>query len=418
MSSGDKRPRGLPPITRIELADDKNRLRLIALVGCILIAIIAMVVGLTSALNTEPGWQIIDPSTTGLSCSDDFTLNYYLGAGERSATEEDKALRVLYGEVTTKAYLLFHATFITEQYNNLAHISAHPNEAVTVDPMLYQAFTQIQEAKNRCLYLGPVYAVYEQVLDSETDVEAESFDPAKNAEQAAYVKEIAAFANDSSHIDLELLGENQVRLKVSDEYLAYIQKYELTRLLDFGWMKNAFIVDYLAESLLNQGFSNGYLASFDGYTRNLDARGEQYSFNLFNREENNIDLPAVMHYKKATSIVFLRDYPMSEQDEERYYVYTSGESVTTFIDPADGMQKKALHNLVSYSAGVGCAQLVLQIAPEYVQSSFSAEKLNELTASGIYSIWFDGRTLCYNQKDIDLQIFKSEDVTYTAAYAG
>ena len=418
MSSGDKRPRGLPPITRIELADDKKRLRLIALVGCILIAIIAMVVGLTSALNTQPGWQTIDPATSGLSCSDDFVLNYYLGAGERSATQEQKMLRVLYGEAAAKAYLLFNATMITEQVNNLAYISARPNEVITVDPALYQAFSQVQAAKNRCLYLGPVYVEYERVFSCQTDVDAESFDPAKNAEQAAYVKEIAAFANDPAHIDLELLGDSKVRLNVSDAYLACIGKYDLTRLLDFAWMKNAFIADYLAQTLLDQGFSNGYLASFDGFTRNLDTRGEQYTFNLFNREGKDLYLPAAFHYKKATSIVYLRDYPMSAQDDMLYYMYDSGESVTTFVDPADGMRKNALHNLVSYSENSGCAQLLLQISPVYLRSSFSADGLNALTASGTYSIWFNDRTLCYNQKDMDLQIFKSEDATYTASYVG
>lgn len=418
MRSYDKRPPRVPPVTRIELTDDKRRLRLILLAVCILIAIVAIVIGLTSALTTEPGWQVIEPSTSELSCSGDFVLNYYLGAGELSATQEHKQLRVLYGKATEKAYLLFNESQIAEQSGNLAYVSTHPNETVTVDPALYQAFSQIQAAKNRCLYLGPVYIEYERVFRSETDVEAEAFDPAKDADQAAYVGEITAFANDPMHIDLQLLGDNQVRLYVSDAYLAYIGQYELTRLLDFGWMKNAFIVDYLAESLLDGGYSNGFLASYDGFTRNLDTRGEQYSFNIFNRRGNDIDLPAVFRYKKATSIVFLYDYPMNTQDVNRFYEYASGEAVTTYVDPTDGIRKNALHNLVCYSSEVGCAQLVLQISPIYLQDSFSAGKLVSLSDSGIYSIWFDDHTLYHNQKDIDLQILKSEDVTYTAVYAG
>ena len=418
MSSGDKRPRGLPPITRIELADDKKRLRLIALVGCILIAIIAMVVGLTSALNTEPGWQVIEPSVSGLHCGEDFTLNYYLGAGELSATEEYKALRVLYGEATAKAYLLFHAIYTADQSYNLAYISAHPNEVITVDPALYSALAQIQTAKNRCLYLGPIYAAYEHILGCATDAEAEGFDPAKNAEQASYVGKLAEFANDPGHIDLELLENSQVRLHISSEYQSYIAENELTRLLDLGWMKNAFIVDFLAETLQNAGFSNGYLASYDGYTRNLDARGEQYSFNIFNRDGNNIDLPAVFRYKKPTAIVYLRDYPMSQQDSGQYYVYASGETVTTFIDPADGMEKNALHNLVSYSEKGGCARLALEMSAVFLQDAVTADVLNGLTESEIYSIWFADLTLCYNQKDMDLQILTTEGVTYTTAYAG
>ena len=99
-------------------------------------------------------------------------------------------------------------------------------------------------------------------------------------------------------------------------------------------------------------------------------------------------------------------------------MYASGESVTTFIDPADGMQKNALHNLVSYSEKGGCAQLLLQICSVYLRDSVSAGELNELTASGIYSIWFEERVLCYNDKSLDLQVFQSEDVIYTASYAG
>ena len=108
-----------------------------------------------------------------------------------------------------------------------------------------------------------------------------------------------------------------------------------------------------------------------------------------------------MHYKKATSIVFLRDYPMSAQDDMLYYIYDSGESVTTFVDPADGMRKNARHNLVSYSENSGCAQIVLQISPIYLQSSFSADGLNALTSSGVHSVWFNNRVLCYNEKNID-----------------
>ena len=418
MRSYDKRPPRVPPITRIELTDDKKTLRLVLLAACIAIAVLAFTIGIISALTTEPGWQIIETDSADLNCSNDFVLNYYLGAGELSATEEQKALCMLYTEATEKAFLLFHSTHLTEQYYNLAYISAHPNEVIAVDPVLYEAFVQIQNAQNRCLYLGPAYIEYDRIFACEADIQAEGFDPGKNAEQASYVGKLAEFANDPGHIDLELLENSQVRLHISSEYQSYIAENELTRLLDLGWMKNAFIVDFLADTLQNAGFSNGYLASYDGYTRNLDARGEQYSFNIFNRDGNNIDLPAVFRYKKPTAIVYLRDYPMSQQDSGQYYVYASGETVTTFIDPADGMEKNALHNLVSYSEKGGCARLALEMSAVFLQDAVTADVLNGLTESEIYSIWFADLTLCYNQKDMDLQLLTTEGVTYTTAYAG
>lgn len=418
MSSGDKRPRGIKPVINIELNDDKKRLRIILLIGCLLIAFVALFFGLTSALNTDPGWKTVKAETSELNCGSDFVFHYYLGDSGVSATVENKQLSAIYSEATVKAFWLFHESLQKENLNNVAYLSAHPNETVTVETALYEAFSKIQKAQNRCLYLGAVYREYARIFSSESDAEAQRFDPAQNPEQAAYLKELAAFANDPEHIDLELLENNQVRLKISSDYLAYIQKNELSNLLDFGWMKNAFIVDYLAEKLLDGGFNKGYLVSYDGFTRNLDNRGDAYNFNLFDRDGDDVYLPALFQYEKPVSIVFLRNYPMSDVDKYGYYRFASGRIVTACVDPQDGVSKSALDNLVSYSYQVGCADILLQTTPVYLQDTFSAEELNELTDAGIYSIWFDDKVLYHNEKDVCLQMKNTEDRSYLKAFTG
>ncbi len=47
--------------------------------------------------------------------------------------------------------------------------------------------------------------------------------------------------------------------------------------IDFSWMRNAFIADYLAEGLAARGFGKGALTSFDGFARNLEQGGEDFS---------------------------------------------------------------------------------------------------------------------------------------------
>lgn len=418
MSNADKKPRGIKPVIRIELTDEKKRLRLILLVAFLLIGIIALFFALTSALNTDPGWKEVEVETSDLNCSADFTFQYYLGDAGMSATAEYKQLSVVYSDATVKAFWLFHESLLTEKLNNVAYLNANPNKTVTVKPALYEAFAKIQNAKNRSLYLGPVYLEYDRIFRSESEGEAERVDPVKNQEQAAYLKEIATFANDPEHIDLELLGNNQVRLKVSDAYLDYIQKNELSDLLNFGWMKNAFIADYLADTLQDNGFRKGYLVSFDGYTRNLDDRGIKYNFNLFDRSGNDIYLPAMFQYEKPVSIVFLRNYPMTDKDQSRYYRYSSGQIVTSYIDPADGMNKSAVDNMVSYSYELGCAEILLQIAPVYLKDSCSADEINVLTDVKVNSIWFGDEVLYYNEKEVRLQMNSTEEFSYRAVYTG
>ena len=164
-------------------------------------------------------------------------------------------------------------------------------------------------------------------------------------------------------------------------------------------MTNAFIIDYLAEELCENGYTNGYLASYDGFNRNLDQRGLQYSHNIYDLHNGEVFLPAVYNYQEPSSIVVLRNYPMSEKDRWHYFSYTDGTVTTTFLDPADGAPKSATDNLFVYSRDVGCAEILLQAAPVFIAERLDTEELDSLAAQGIYSIWGEAYELYLNEKD-------------------
>lgn len=387
-----------------ELSDKNRTVRWVLIVILLIVAAVSLTVGILGVLQTPAGWQTVTGRSSGLNCGGEFVLQYEYGAGENSPTAESKALEQLYGKTLEDAWKLFFNEAGASDLKGMYEMNQHPNEQITVDSGLYLALEQLVNSGSRALYLAPVYAEYDRVFYSENESIAKEWDPGQNDDQRAYVQTLAEFATDPQAVQLVLSGSNKVMLQVSQEYLTFAEKNEVRYLVDFGWLRNAFIADYIASVLTDHGFTNGYIASVDGFTRNLDPRGNAYSLNLFNRSEEGIDLAAVMDYTAPQSLVFLRSYPMYDLAYHRYYSFSDGRIVTAMIDPADGQSKAATDNLVSYSAKLGCGQLALSVMPVYVADTFSEDALNDLTEQGIYSVWFSGKRLMHNQKDLKLTV--------------
>lgn len=409
----------LRPVKRIELSEKNIPLRIALAVGFFVIGMILLGIGLFSTLNTQPGWTEIKANPDKRNCSEDFFLNYDFSDSGGSASSLNKQLNLLYTQATEDAYMIFTKDEDGEGIRNLHYLNTHVNEAVEVHPVLYEALSLVREYGSRGIYLAPVYAEYDRVFMADSDVQAAQFDPMKNSEQADYIRELVKYCGDPEMIDLELLGENRVRLNVSGEYLSFAEEYEIEAFLDFNWMKNAFITDYIAGVLQENGFTSGYLASYDGFTRNLDSRGNTYSFNVFDRRGNTVYTPAVMNYSQPVSIVFLRDYRMTQQDQWYYYTYEDGQTVTSYVDPSDGLYKNAVDSLVSYSHTATCGEILLQMLPAYIAEEFSPDTLNALTEKEIYSIWCGDQVICYNQEAISLTLQPdSEGRLYETSFEG
>lgn len=387
-----------------ELSDKNRTVRWVLIVILLAVAVVAIIVGMLGALQTPAGWHTVTASSTKLNCSEEFILQYEYGAGEASPSAESKALELLYGKTAEDAWKLFFNEAGSSDLAGMYELNQHPNEEITINSSLYQALEQVVGSGSRALYLAPVYAQYDRVFYSENEIIAQDCDPGQDTDQRAYVQTLADFARDPEAVQLVLNANNKVTLRVSEEYMSFAEENEIRYLVDFGWLRNAFIVDYIAAMLAENGFTNGYIASVDGFTRNLDQRGNAYSLNLFNKGGDGIDLAAVMDYTSPQSLVFLRSYPMYDLDSRRYYSFADGRTVTAMIDPADGQSKTATDNLVSYSADLSCGQLALAVMPMYVADSLSEDSLNGLAEQGIYSVWFSGKQLKYNDSKLQITV--------------
>lgn len=395
----DRRPY-VKPVTKIELSTKNIKLRWILIIVCLVIAAVSISIGVSSLLNTEPGWQEVEVSSDKRNCSTDFILMYEFTG---SATAQYRQITSLYSTATEDAYAIFTADEEVEGYQNVYSVNANVNEVVTVDETLYNAFALLEAYGVRYQYMAPVYVEYNRVFLADNESDALRYDPARNPETMAYIQEVTAYTNDPEMIRIELLGSNQVRLNVSEEYLAFAEENSIEKYVDFAWMTNAFIIDYIADLLAENGYTDGYLSSYDGFTRNLDARGNSYSFNIFDGKGSDIYMPARMQYAQPTGIVYLRSYAMVDQDKWHYYSFENGNVVTTYLDPADGVSKSAAENLVCYSSDVGCAEILMQAAPVFIADDLKQETLSGLTGQGIYSIWFTDWYLNYNDPNLVLE---------------
>ena len=388
----------LPKIETIKLSEKNIGLRAFAVGVLLLIAALALGSALTDFLNTDPGWQTVEVESDAVNVSTEFQFNYDFSVYGGAASNAYKQMISVYSKATEEAYRIFH-----EEVDSL---NDHVNEPVSVDPVLYEALNKIADSGNRHIYLAPVYQEYNGIFLSGNSGEAEQFDPSKNQDMLPYITAVASYVNDSEMIGLEMLGENQVCLRVSDDYLAFAQEYEIEKFVDLNWMTNAFVVDYLAQTMIDNGYTCGYIASYDGFTRNLDTRGNSYNFNLYDRRDRTIYPAGILKYDRAGSIVSLRAYPMDANDWLHYYEFADGSVTSVYIDPADGMSKASVENLVCYSFGSGCAELLLKAAPVLIADDFQQAGLN-----GVSAIWMENQTIRTN--DMSAKIEPNQEYGYT-----
>ncbi len=393
-SAGPQRPK---PVRRIELKDEHTTRRLVLTFIFLGIGVGFLVYAFMAFLSPDNGWTEISANAESdeISCSEDFVFLYELGASsDMSSSAENKLIRNLYTQTAIEAYKIFDVDHTYTDVNNICLINQNPNELIRIDPFLYESLKLVQESGDRQLFLGPAYEYSDNIFYCEDDSQTVDFDPRVSSDAAEYYADIEAFAEDPDSISLEFFDNYEVRLVVSDEYRAFAEENGIDNYIDFYWMKNAFIVDYFADTFISYGYTHGSFSSYDGFIRNMDDRGESFSFGIYHREGNDVYEPAIYTYTGENSIVFLRNYMMSDQDTSHYYEMRDGEILTAYLD-YDGYCRSSINELVAYSDDLSCARVVLSVSPLYIADEFDVNRIDELAKEGIYSIYTeDGSIVC------------------------
>ncbi len=382
----DNRPY-IKPVERIELSEKHVKLRFILVIVLVLVGVGFLVNGLMKALGSGKGIQTIEVNTAaGLNCGSDFVFRYDLGK-DNSATVEARTLTDLYTAMSVKAYKLFSTTEYGEPIS-LGYINSHTNVRLQIDPVLYKALKLTMDKGDRHIFLGPIMELYSSVFYCENDDEAANYDPYESSELSEMFEKLAFFAGEASHVNLEFFEDDTILLSVSDEYAKYLKDEQFSNVLDFGFMKNAFIIDYFADEFIDSGFTRGELVSFDGFVANLGAFGEEYEIQLFKREGNLIKDAEGLRLTGANRFVTLRDYPLDEKDREHYYEKQDGTILSAYVSLIDGRCNAAVHELYAYSGTVSAGEMLLELVPFYIEGEPSIDSAADLKKKGINPIYY------------------------------
>jgi len=401
------------PVQRIELSDENKKLRAIAAVLFLIIGVALLVYCFVVFITPDPGWTTLEATKTE-NDSGDFVLRYYLGADGADVSSESRAVTELYNQAAGTIYRLFHESESYEGFVNIYDINRNVNTEIEVDEALYNVFSIFNDSGSRYLYIAPIYSRYDDIFYCLDDVLLTDFDPVSSSEVREEYKSVARYINDPEMIDLKLLGDNKIKLYVSDEYLNYAEKEGITDFIGLSWLKNAFQIDYIADQMIKNGFTHGSISTVDGFIRNFDNGSEYYALNIFDKNTHGVYLTSTMLYRGQRSIVNMKSFPLNDAELTRYYTLKNGEIRTPYIDVKDGMPKCSVPALTAYSSYKSCGEVVLEVMDIYIAEDFDAKRLSELSEKNIYSVYCLDSVIMYNDKELIFDgIYTGEDMEYS-----
>lgn len=366
MKRKEPNPFNESPLVLLRSVREHSKLWISAVLALTVLAGVCFAVAVLDYGKAQPGWQEIPGGDTGKA--QELTLLYNV-----SGDEEYKALAQVFAKALGEG----------EQRLSLATLNAHPGECVSVSGELYQALEILEDS--RYLYYAPVYEQYRGLYRCSEDIDTAQFDPAQSPEILDYLKQAAAFAADPAAVKLELLGDHQVELRISQEYAAFVRENEIGAFVDFFWLENAFLVDYVADRLEEQGFDRGVLTSFQGFARTLGPG--DYTMNLTDRVGRSVKQAAQVCCGGPMALAVFRDHPVNSQEGEFYYVLESGEIRTPFIDPETQLCKSAVVSLLGGVDGGRCGELAVKLLPIYRREHLEEDALVQLSREGIAALW-------------------------------
>ncbi|MBE5906850.1 MAG: hypothetical protein E7277_08730 [Lachnospiraceae bacterium] len=399
---------------KIDPEMQRAKRRIIIAVFFLIVGVGSLTYGLSKAIIKQPGWREVTVEAKKQSCAGDFTFFYNIGYNGATASVEYNELQKLYTNAMVKSFRIFHNEKSFSGVHNVKYINEHPGEEIKVDHVLYHAFEQVEKSGLRNLYLGSIHDCYDQIFFADTDEEAYSFDPFTNDEVKEKYQKLAEFARDEKSVKLELLGNDKVKLFVSDEYSAYAKSVNVHTYIDFNWMKNAFIVDYIADVMKKGNHLAGYIASADGFTNNFDATNSDFEMTLYDREGEQYFEAGKFHYKGARSIVYLYNYSMSAQDKYRYYETKNTKEIrTSFLSMEDGICKSSKNDLIMTGKKSGCVDILLKMIPVFITDKFSKDDVHSLSKNGIFTLYYENHKIICNDSTVTIDdLFDRDGITY------
>ena len=344
---------------KVQLSKAHIQKRFVAFVICLLVALLAFFVAIKNLTYFEVGYKTIESEEI---YDDELIFNYYC---QDRATY--KQVSVIYRDLTKQIYQLLDESNEYEGINNVYSINHNINQIITVDSILYDQLKTFLDSGNREILLGPVYSLYKAVFSCDQDYQTEDFSPDKNEQIKEIIQQLIKFINDENSVSIELLADNQVRLNVSEQYRLYMEENGLDCYVDFYWMKNSFIVDFVCDNLTERGLTQGYLCSYDGFSRFMDC--DDVIYHYYDILNDSISHICDIEIEKNHCMVTYKSFIMNQFDSFYRYVYQDNLVENCYININDGNDYSAVSSLNIYSDTDSVVKLMLDSYKYYISDS-------------------------------------------------
>lgn len=262
--------------------EEERRSFIIKAVACVLALVIAAICFSTIAkqcTNITAGLQTIDtnPDEDAMLYASGIVFNYDLeGAGSEIRTLKAE-VRNAYSEALSHIYKLLDPVNEYEGYVNLAYINAHMGEEVSISPELYAVLSSakaLTEGGRANIFGGVLYREWQSITVLNDSAEA---DPLTDPDERQRIDEIARMTADLGNFSLELSEGGRARLTVSEDYIAMMQRLETeAKVLDLGFLREAYELQYTAEELEKAGYNKGFFTTVGGMTYCLSEASGGY----------------------------------------------------------------------------------------------------------------------------------------------
>lgn len=298
-------------------------IRAIGFILALGIAIFAFTRGAVGIGRKSSGYQLVqtDPDEEAVLFASDFEFRYYLEGTSNEIKQALKELQSVYSPTLCRYYKLLDSEHEYTGYSNLATLNAHIGEDVCVNAELLEilkdAYAKTLEAQGFNMFAGAYYKHWDSILMLEEPMD---FDPLVNADEAHRLETLADMTSDLSHFAFRVVDEAKgtVRIDVDDEYMAMLREQEeSTAIVDMNLLREAYILDGVADSLTDKGYTQGYLGSAHGVIVSLpESVGGQYV--LYGYDGDAITIDGTIDKQPGSAYCTFRNFAVSAE-ELRYY---------------------------------------------------------------------------------------------------
>ena len=379
---------GIKPVNKIELDESHIKLRVIALIIAVLVVIGSLIFIIVKYTTKDKGWTRIE--LTDNSINEQYYFDYELGD---SPTKEYKEVSNIYETSMTYAYSLFDSYKGYDNVNNVYYINNNPNKEIAIEGLLYNAFKDVKASNSNSIFLGPIVSYYNSIIISDDT----TYDPYKNEDIKKEIEEYINMINDTNHFELRLLDNNKIYLYTSTGFQKLVDDIGVG-IINFNYLKNAFILDYVKDKLNNSNFMSGYINSYDGYKISLGSHIE-YNYEIHDEHDGLSDLVGIFKNSEKLNVVTFKNTITSSSDNKLIKKLPDGSRRTYYIDDVDGLSKESVKYLCGYSANNKLSDIALNMENVYISNSFDNTKLS----SDNKYIWISDKVINYTDDKLKIE---------------